>query len=174
MGNAATRMMVLIGLILGLTFSPHGACAGEGGRDHLTRAKVFLVAGDYRRALEACLQEVREAPSADSYVYVTYVYQAIDGYVDHLATIDRWVGVEQLYSNLTFQGPQDLTDPPDILARIAKEVIQESARKQSDVNAAMAARLDQAAVQRLWTQQAAWRKANPKTWWSGVPPEWKW
>ena len=159
---------------MALGLSADSARGGEGGRDHLTRAKIFLAAGDYRRALEACLQEVREAPSADSYVYVTYIYQAIDGYVDHLVSIDRWVGVEQLYSNLTFQGPQDLVDPPDILARIAKEVMQESARKQSDVNAAMAARLDHTAVERLWKQQAAWRKANPKTWWSGVPAEWNW
>ena len=169
-----THAMVVIGLATGLSVLPAWARNGEGTRDHLSRAKVFLAAGDYRGALDACLREVREAPSAESYVYVTYVYQAIDGYLDHLAAIDRWVGVEQLYSNLTFQGPQDLVDPPDILARIAKEVIQESARKQSDVTAAMAARLDQAVVERLWKQQAAWRKANPKTWWSGVPAEWNW
>jgi hypothetical protein len=166
--------MVVIGLAAGLNVLPAWARNVEGTRDHLSRAKVFLAAGDYRGALDACLREVREAPSAESYVYVTYVYQAIDGYLDHLAAIDRWVGVEQLYSNLTFQGPQDLVDPPDILARIAKEVIQESARRQSDVTAAMAARLDHAVVERLWKQQAAWRKANPKTWWSGVPAEWNW
>ena len=169
-----THAMVVIGLAAGLNVLPAWARNGEGARDHLSRAKVFLAAGDYRGALDACLREVREAPSAESYVYVTYVYQAIDGYLDHLAAIDRWVGVEQLYSNLTFQGPQDLVDPPDILARIAKEVIQESARRQSDVTAAMAARLDQTVVERLWKQQAAWRKANPKTWWSGVPAEWNW
>ena len=174
MWKPATRAMVLIGFAVGLSVAPASARDGDEARNHLTRAKTFLAAGDYRSALDACLHEVREAPSAESYVYVTYVYQAIDGYLDHLVAIDRWVGVEQLYSNLTFQGPQDLVDPPDILARIAKEVMQESARKQSDVNAAMAARLDQATVERLWKQQAAWRKANPKTWWSGVPAEWNW
>ena len=174
MVKRVTRAMILIGLLAGLSVSPAWARDREETRDHLNRAKEFLAAGDYRSALDACLREVRDAPSADGYVYVTYVYQAIDAYLDHLAEIDRWVGVEQLYTNLTFQGPQDLVDPPDILARIAKEIIQESARKQSDVNAAMAARLDQAAVERLWKQQAAWRRANPKTWWSGVPAEWNW
>jgi len=169
-----TGAIVVIGLVAALSHPAAWARNGDGARDHLSRAKVFLAAGDYRGALEACLREVREVPSAESYVYLTYVYQAVDGYLDHLAAIDRWVGVEQLYSNLTFQGPQDLVDPPDILARIAKEAIQESARKQSDVNAAMAARLDQATVERLWKQQTAWRKANPKTWWAGVPAEWNW
>jgi hypothetical protein len=150
------------------------ASAVEGTRDHLKRAKVFLAAGDYRRALEACQKEVEEAPSAASYVYLTYVFQAIDGYLDHLATTDRWVGVEQLYWNLISQGPQDLTDPPDVLARIAKEIIQESSRKQSDVTAAMAARLDASEVARLWKQQTAWRNERPVGWWAGVPAEWNW
>ncbi len=119
-------------------------------------------------------EEVEEAPSAASYVYLTYVFQAIDGYLDHLATTDRWVGVEQLYWNLISQGPQDLTDPPDVLARIAKEIIQESSRKQSDVTAAMAARLDASEVARLWKQQTAWRNERPVGWWAGVPAEWGW
>ena len=38
---------------------------------HLQRAKVFLAAGDYRRAVEACRQEVLEHPSAESYLYLT-------------------------------------------------------------------------------------------------------
>jgi len=46
-----------------------------------------------------------------------------------------------------------LLDSPDILARIAKELIQASARKQSDVSAAMAARLDERTVARLWKEQ---------------------
>jgi hypothetical protein len=148
--------------------------AGERSRDHLHRAKVFLAAGDYRRALEACLQEVVDAPSVESYIYVTYVYHAIDGYIEHLANTDRWVGIEQLYVNLTFQGPQDLVDPPEVLARIAKEVIQGSVQRQSDVTAAMAARLDEATVAKLWKQQKAWRIEKPDRWWAGVPPEWNW
>jgi hypothetical protein len=148
--------------------------ASERMSHHLKRAKVFLAAGDFRRALEACQKEVEEAPSAASYVYVTYVLHAIDGYLDHLAAADRWVGVDQLYWNLIWQGPQDLTDPPDVLTRIAKEIIQESSRKQSDVTAAMAARLDEREVARLWKQQTAWRKERPDAWWAGVPAEWGW
>ena len=82
--------------------------ANERTREQLRRAKVFLAAGDYRRAVEACLREVSDSPSVESYVYITYVYQALDGYIEHLANTDRWVGIEQLYVNLTFQGPQDL------------------------------------------------------------------
>ena len=148
--------------------------ASEHSRDRLHRAKVFLAAGDYRHALEACLQELANSPSVESYVYVTYVYHAIDGYIDHLANTDRWVGIEQLYVNLTFQGPQDLVDPPEVLARIAKEVIQGSVRRQSDVTAAMAARLDEGTVAKLWKQQKVWRADKPDRWWSGVPPEWNW
>ena len=150
------------------------AVAGDQARDHLRRAKVFLAAGDYRHAVEACVQELVESPSAESYIYVTYVYHAIDGYIEHLANTDRWVGIEQLYVNLTFQGPQDLVDPPEVLARIAKEVIQGSVLRQSDVTAAMAARLDEATVAKLWKQQKAWRAAKPDQWWAGVPPEWNW
>jgi hypothetical protein len=148
--------------------------AEEQARTHLHRAKVFLAAGDYRRAVEACLQEVADSPSVESYLYVTYVYHAIDGYIEHLAGTDRWVGIEQLYVNLTFQGPQDLVDPPEVLARIAKEVIQGSVQRQADVTAAMAARLDEGAVAKLWKQQKAWRAAKPDRWWAGVPPEWNW
>ena len=169
------RLAVLLSLIWAWTSGPIGpAAAGEQPRDHLRRAKVFLAAADYRHALEACLQELIDSPSVESYVYLTYVYLAIDGYIEHLANTDRWVGIEQLYVNLTFQGPQDLVDPPEVLARIAKEIIQGSVQRQSDVTAAMAARLDEAAVARLWKQQKAWRAAKPDQWWAGVPPEWNW
>lgn len=169
------RLALVFCLMWAWTSGPVGmAAAGEQPRDHLRRAKVFLAAGDYRHALEACLQELADSPSVESYVYVTYVYHAIDGYIEHLANTDRWVGIEQLYVNLTFQGPQDLVDPPEVLARIAKEVIQGSVQRQSDVTAAMAARLDEAAVARLWKQQKAWRVAKPDQWWAGVPPEWNW
>jgi hypothetical protein len=143
-------------------------------RDHLRRAKIFLAAGDYRRALEACQHEVDEAPSAESYVYLTYVYQTIDGYLEHLSKTDRWVAVEHLYVNLATRGAEDLVDPPDVLARIAKEIIQGAVQKQSDVSAAMAAKLDEKTVARLWQQQTAWRKARPDSWWAGVPDGWGW
>ena len=163
-------------LLFGLSLLPANLAqaSSQKARDHLKRAKVYLAAGDYRRALEACQREVDEAPSAESYVYLTYVYHAIDGYLDSLAKTDRWVAVEHLYLNLATSGPQDLTDPPDVLARIAKEIVQGSVQRQADISAAMAGRLDNAAVERLWKQQAAWRKAKPDGWWTGVPEEWSW
>jgi Tetratricopeptide repeat len=150
------------------------AGAASEARGHLQRARVYLAAGDYRRAVEACQRQIDEWPSAESYIYLTYVYQAIDGYLEHLSKHDRWVAVEQLYLNLAMRGTEDLTDPPDVLARIAKEIIQGSVRQQSDVTAAMAARLDQEAVARLWKLQTAWRTAKPESWWSGVPEGWNW
>lgn len=166
---AATIFAVLSG-----GYAGEMRAASERPRDHLARAKVFLAAGDYRRALDACLREVEEAPSAASYVYLTYVYQAIDGYLEYLAKEDKWVVIELLYLNLSGGDLQNLTDQPDVLARIAKEVIQGGARKQSDLYAAMAARLDVETTNRLWTQQTAWRTARPNGWWAGVPENWGW
>ena len=105
--------------------------ANERTREQLHRAKVFLAAGDYRRAVEACLREVSDSPSVESYVYITYVYQALDGYIEHLANTDRWVGIEQLYVNLTFQGPQDLVDPPEVLARASQRKLSKAAYNDS-------------------------------------------
>lgn len=164
--------MLCLALLLPMALAPEAL--SEQSRTNLHRAKVFLAAGDYRHAVEACQREVEEAPSAHSYVYLTYVYQAIDGYLEAMAKADRWVAVEQLYLNLATHHIEDLTDPPDVLARIAKELIQESARRQADVTAAMAARLDKAATERLWTQQTAWRAAHPDDWWNGVPEVWNW
>lgn len=144
------------------------------GGGNLQRAKVFLAAGDFRRAIEACQRDVVEHPSVERYVYLTYVYQALESYVEFLARTDQWVQVEHLYLNLVSSRPEDLVDPPDVLARIAKEVIQSAAQKQADLTAAMASRLDDALVKRLWTQQTAWRKAHAESWWFGVPPEWRW
>lgn len=141
---------------------------------HLERAAVFLRAGDYRQAIEACQAEVREAPSARSYVYLTYTYHALDGYLQHLASRDEWVRVEQLYLNLAAGRIEDLLDPPDVLARIAKEVIQQAVQRQADVTAAMAARLDEALVAQLWREQTAWRQARSADWWSAAPPQWQW
>lgn len=138
----------------------------------LGKASLFLAAGDYRRALEACQREIDEAPSAASYIHLTYVYQAIDAYLEHLSREERWMAVEQLYLNLAYRDTEDLVDPPGGLARMAKEMIQSSVRQQSDVSAAMAIRLDNAESDRLWQEQAQWRAANPKTWWQGVPKPW--
>jgi tetratricopeptide (TPR) repeat protein len=140
----------------------------------LQRAKIYLAAGDYRRAVEACRQEIQERPSARSYLYLTYVYQALDAYVEALAKADRWVAMEHLYLNLTSGGPEELLDPPNVLARMAKEMIQAATRQQSDVTSELATRLDPSAVALIWPQQTAWRKANPDGWWFGVPPDWSW
>jgi hypothetical protein len=141
---------------------------------HLARAKTFLAAADYRRAIESCQQEVAERPSAAAYVYVTYVYQALDAYIDALARADRWVLVEQLARSLGSQRPEEMIEQPDVLARIAKELIQDAARRQADVAAGMAARLDADRVNMLWMQQTRWREQRPDGWWLGVPPEWGW
>jgi hypothetical protein len=140
----------------------------------LQRAKIFLQAADYRRAIEACQEEVRLHPSAAGYVYLTYVYVALDQYLEHLAKTDQWVAVELVYLNLTSGRPEDLADPPDVLARIAKEVVQQALQRQSDVAAAMAKRLDEGTTRELWKQQTAWRQAKPTDWWFGVPAEWDW
>ena len=141
---------------------------------NLARAKVYLAAGDYRRALEACQREVNERPSAASYTFLTYVYHAIDGYLDQLAANDQWRAVEGLFWNLAYRDAQDLVDPPGGLARMAKEIIQTSVRHQADMHAAMATRLDRAGAETLWQQQKSWRDSVPDRWWSGVPAEWEW
>lgn len=168
----------LIHIIAVVTFVMAAGCVsaprGDLGPTNLQRAKVFLAAADYRRAVEACRQEVADHPSAETYSYLTYMYQALDAYVDSLAKTDQWVSMELLYVNLATGRPEDLTDPPDVLARIAKEIIQQAAQRQSDVTAAMATRLDRAATERVWAQQTAWRKSKPVGWWLGIPPEWAW
>ena len=153
------------------TFSAHPSVVTQ---SNLQRAKIFLAAADYRRAIEACQQEVTEHPSAASYVYLTYVYHALDAYLAALAQADRWVGVEQLVRSLSSGRPDDLIDSPDVLARIAKELIHDSVTKQADVAAAMATRLDKPRVQALWRQQQLWRDQQPEHWWFGVPLQWEW
>jgi hypothetical protein len=164
------------GVFLVLAVALGGMAAGtdEAPPSRLQRAKTYLAAGDFRRAVEACRQEVDARPSVQSYLYLTYVYQAIDAYLESIAKADQWVSVELLYVNLLGQRPDELIDNPDVLARIAKEVIQAAVRRQADVQAAMAARLDATAVSHMWAQQANWRKIKPDGWWFGVPPEWGW
>lgn len=143
-------------------------------QSNLQRAAVFLRAGDYRHAVEACQAEVRGGPSVRSYIFLTYAYHALDGYLEHLSNTDQWVRVEQLYLNLVTGRTEDLADPPEVLARIAKELIHQAVQRQADVTAAMASRLDEALAKQMWQEQAAWRKARSADWWSGVPPEWRW
>ncbi len=162
-----------------LVFLSHGAASAESGKasavtthSALAKANLFLAAGDYRRALEACQKAIDDAPSAASYIHLTYVYQAIDAYLEHLSQEERWMAVEHLYLNLASRNTEDLVDPPGVLARMAKEMIQGSVRQQSDMSAAMAIRLDKAESDRLWVEQTQWRAANPKSWWQGLPPAW--
>lgn len=142
-------------------------------RSSFHRTGVFLAAADYRRAIEECQRIVMERPSAESYAVLTYVYQALDAYVESLAKADRWVAVELLAASLGTGRPEELLDSPDVLARVAKELIQASARRHSDVSAAMAARLDEQAVAAFWSRQQAWRRQRPDDWWLGLPDEWK-
>ena len=179
------RSVALVTMLTLLVFTEAPVFEGFGATDplpssrtslpgNLARAKVYLAAGDYRRALEACQQEVHERPSAASYTYLTYVYHAIDGYLEQLATDDEWGAVERLFWNLAYRDAQDLVDPPGGLARMAKEMIQTSVRHQADVHAAMAARLDRRTTDSIWLEQKAWRQAEPERWWAGVPVEWRW
>lgn len=169
----------LVGIVvtlncLGFVVAPCAFPSTSGSVTNLQRAKVYLAAGDFRLALKACTQEVEAAPSAESYVYLTYIYHAIDGYLEALSQQDKWVQVEHLYLNLAGRGVDDLVDPPEVLARIAKEIIQGGARRQADVTAQHAARLNTARVNQLWEQQAEWRKLRPADWWFGVPERWGW
>jgi len=169
-------LIVLFGLFMrwdeGAAFGEPARVVSLTTRPSLAKANLFLAAGDYRRALEVCQREINDAPSAASYIYLTYVYHAIDAYLEHLSQEERWMAVEQLYLNLAYRDTEDLIDPPGGLARMAKEMIQSSVRQQSDVSAAMANRLDKAESNRLWVEQAQWRTMNPKTWWQGVPTAW--
>lgn len=140
----------------------------------LARARVHLAAADYRRAVEACQEEVRRRPSAAGYVYLTHVYRAIAAYTAYEAGEDRWRSIEQLVRNLSGDRPEVLIDPPDVLPRMAKELIGESVEREADVTAAMAARLDLQTTNRLWAQQQAYQRQHPHDWWHGVPPQWPW
>jgi tetratricopeptide (TPR) repeat protein len=170
------KILSLCGLLLllgqGPAYGEPGRVAPETTHSSLAKAALFLAAGDYRRALEAYQREIDDAPSAASYIHLTYVYQAIDAYLEHLLQKERWMAIEHLYLNLAYRDTEDLIDPPGGLARMAKEMIQASVRQQSDVSAAMANRLDKAESDRLWVEQAQWRATNPEIWWQGVPKTW--
>ncbi len=156
-------------------------CAGvsSGGEGMVVVARppeqvgAFLAAGDYRRAIEACQEDLRVRPSVGSYLALTYVYQALGAFLEDAVTQDRWSVVEQVVRNLNGDHPAQLIDAPDVLPRIAKELISDSLQRQSDVAAAMAARLDGDTARRLWSQQAVWRRLHPRDWWHGLPPAWR-
>lgn len=176
-GRMATGWSLVCAAAVSLSVAGCGASASSiapAPPTHLQRAKVFLAAADFRRAVEACRQELQERPSARSYLYLTYVYQALDAYVESLAKADQWVAMEHLSLNLSSGGVDELLDPPNVLARMAKEMIQAAARQQADVTAEQATRLDPSVVAVVWPQQTAWRKAKPDGWWLTVPPEWGW
>jgi hypothetical protein len=163
---------LLVSVAAGPVYAGPGPASPSLASSGVMRTHLYLAAGDYRRALESCQREIDEAPSAAGYIHLTYVYQAIDAYLEHLSREERWVAVEQLYLNLAYRDTEDLVDPPGGLARMAKEMIQTSVRQQADVSAAMAARLDKAESDRLWVEQTLWRTANPNTWWQGIPAAW--
>ena len=171
------KTVAVLGLVLmlggGPAFGEPAAAVAGSPRTSLTKVNIYLVAGDYRRALEACQKEIDNAPSVEAYIHVTYVFHAIDAYLDHLSREERWNTVEQLHLNLAYKDPQDLIDPPGGLARMAKEMIQTSVHQQADVSAAMATRLNKSETDRLWQQQTHWRTANPQAWWAGMPDEWR-
>ncbi len=171
------KTVAVLGLVLmlggGPAFGEPAAAVAGSPRTSLMKANIYLIAGDYRRALEACQKEIDNAPSVEAYIHVTYVFHAIDAYLDHLSKEERWNTVEQLHLNLAYKDPQDLIDPPGGLARMAKEMIQTSVHQQADVSAAMATRLNKSEADRLWQQQTQWRTANPQSWWTGMPDAWR-
>ena len=140
----------------------------------LARAKVFLQVGDYRRAVEACQRNIDQNPSVEAYVYLAYVYQATDGYLAYLAKQEDYVKVEQLSLNLTAREVIDIIDPPNVMARMAQELIHEGLRQQFDITSSMANRLNRARTDEMWIEQSVWRKSEPDSWWAGVPQEWQW
>ena len=128
--------------------------------------------GDFRRAVEACRQEVWEHPSARSYLYLTYVSgtRCLCG-VAHKS--DYWVGMEHLYLNLTSGSPEELLDPPNVLARMAKEMIQAATRSRPTSRPSW-----QPGSIRLWLQWYGRNRLHgekrPDGWWFSVPAEWPW
>lgn len=169
-----------VGLVLVMTWMCLGISVAGASDDFgqvegpLHRAKTYLMAGDYRRAVEACQLQIDRSPSVESYVYLIYVYHAIDGYVEWLAKQDNWGEVGRLSLSMVNRGTMDLVDPPNMLSRMAKEILKEGLRQQFDVTAGMANRLNKSRADELWLERKAWEEAHPTSWWSGVPESWNW
>lgn len=161
-----------LSLMAALASSPVSGGQVTGADPNVAKTNLYLMAGDYRRALETCQRAINEMPSVGGYIRLTYVYHAIDGYLEQLSQDERWTAVEHLYLNLAYRDIEDLVDPPGGLARMAKEMIQTSVRQQSDASAAMAVRLDKTESDRLWQEQKQWRTAHPASWWKGMPETW--
>lgn len=177
--RSRTIHLSLLVLVLGWCLTGTSLSVADAGDDlrarhPLERAKVYLAAGDYRRAVEACQLNIDQSPSVESYVYLIYVYHALDGYLESLAKHDEWVKVGQLSLSMVNRGTMDLVDPPDMLARMAKEILHEGIRQQYDVVAGMANRLDKTRADELWLEVRDWEKSHPDNWWAGVPEQWKW
>lgn len=171
-------LLILVIALCGWLDPPNGFAETDQGQlvanTDLARAKVFLQVGDYRRAIEACQRNIDHYPSVDAYVYLAYVYEAIDGYLAYLAKQEDYVKVGQLSLNLTAREIIDIIDPPNVMPRMAQELIHEGLRQQFDITASMANRLNRARTDELWLQQSAWRESQPNSWWAGVPNEWQW
>lgn len=165
--------LVMTWLCLGVSVTLASEDSGQAASP-LHRAKVYLAAGDYRRAVEACQLHIDRNPSVESYVNLIYVYHAIDGYLEWLAKQDNWGEVGRLSLSMVNRGTMDLVDPPDMLSRMAKEILKEGLRQQFDIAAGMANRLDKPRADELWLQRKAWEEAHPTTWWAGVPESWNW
>ena len=94
-------MLAAIGLSIivagQLTVEAQGQMAALSRTSTVERVGVFLMAGDYRWALEACEQALHDRPSTEGYLHLTYVYQAIDAYLEQLSKDESWTAVEQLY-----------------------------------------------------------------------------
>jgi tetratricopeptide (TPR) repeat protein len=171
-------LFIFIVALWGLLEAPNSLAQTEqvqvAASTDLARAKVFLQAGDYRRAVEACQRNIDHNPSVEAYVYLAYVYEAIDGYLAYLAKQEDYVKVEQLSLNLTAREVIDIIDPPNVMPRMAQELIHEGLRQQFDITASMANRLNRTRTDELWLQQSAWRESQPNSWWAGVPNAWRW
>ena len=117
------KILSLCGLLLllgqGPAYGDPGRVAPETTHSSLAKAALFLAAGDYRRALEACQREIDDAQSAASYIHLTYVYQAIDAYLEHLLQKERWMAIEHLYLNLAYRDTEDLIEHAAMLRRNA-------------------------------------------------------
>lgn len=171
-------LFIFIVALWGLLEAPNSLAQTEqvqvAANTDLSRAKVFLQAGDYRRAVEACQRNIDHNPSVEAYVYLAYVYEAIDGYLAYLAKQEDYVKVEQLSLNLTAREVIDIIDPPNVMPRMAQELIHEGLRQQFDITASMANRLNRERTDELWLQQSTWRESQPNSWWAGVPKVWHW
>ena len=173
--KSGVKIVVIVVFSLWALFGQsQSTLAEKTGTSLLNKAKIYLMAGDYRRAVEACHLYLDDHPSVEGYVYLAYVYQTIEGYLEALTKKDEWVKVHHLSLNLTSRTILDIIDPPDVLPRMAREVMGEGLRQQFDVTASIANRLDRSRTEELWAQQTDWRNKHPDRWWAGVPEAWGW